>query len=88
MTDRQKIHLLLNMTINLVIVGLLIRQAWEGNDKAIILMIFVYPLLIIINAIIWGTLRSFRRTESEKYRLTTLALLVLLIPAVLIATMY
>ena len=76
------------MTINLVIVGLLIRQAWEGNDKAIILVIFFYPLLIIINAIIWGTLRAFRRTESEIYRLTTLALLILFIPAVLIATMY
>lgn len=88
MTDRQKIHLLLVMMINLVIVGLLIRQAWEGNDKAIILVIFFYPLLILVNAIVWGLLRAFRRAEFKVYRMTTIVLVILFIPAVFLATMY
>lgn len=53
MTDDEKSHLALASLGNLTVVGLLIRSAWSGNDKAIILMIFLYPLLILINGIIW-----------------------------------
>ena len=88
MTARQTIHLFLVALINLVIVGILVRQAWEGNDKAIILVIFFYPALIIVNAIVWGILKSVRSPDSAIYRRTTIALLLLFIPVVLVAAMY
>jgi hypothetical protein len=88
MTNNQKIHQLLTIAANLTIVGLLISKAWNGNDKAIILVIFLYPTLIFVNSIIWLTLSSKRKTESKIYRLTTIGLLILFLPVLIIASMY
>lgn len=88
MTEREINHLIFASIINLVLVGLLVKSSWDGNDKAIIFVIFFYPLLILINLIMWMTLSSKRRSESRVYRATTIGLIVLFVPVLMIATAY
>lgn len=53
MNSRYKIHLAVSITINILLVFKMINLAWNGNDKAIGILIFIYLLLIVINALMW-----------------------------------
>jgi hypothetical protein len=86
--SKTTIHSLLAAAFNLMIIGLLIHKSWNGNDKAIILMIVYYPVLILVNAIIWLILSSKQKIESRIYKAATIALIVLFLPALIIATFY
>lgn len=61
MTEDKKSHLTFALIGNLITVGLLIRSAWNGNDKAIIFVILFYPLLILVNGMIWMNLHSKKK---------------------------
>lgn len=88
MGEKEINHLIVASIINLFLMVLLIRTAWSGNDKAILLVIFYYPLLIPVNLISWLTLSARRKTQYKAYRLTTIALILLFLPVLMIASMY
>jgi len=82
------IHQAISVFINFFLVGQIIKQVWDGNDKAIILLIFLYPILIIVNSLIWWVLSKKRKKESKIYKLTTIGLIILFLPSLVIASMY
>jgi hypothetical protein len=88
MTRTDKIHLIIISVINIGLISKLISIAWEGNDKAIILVIFGYPALTFLNGLVWLTLRILKRPESKIYKITTIGLAVLFIPSLMISSMY
>ena len=85
---KDKIHLIIISIINLSIIFKLIVTAWNGNDKGIILVVFGYIALIIINCIIWLTLRTLKRPENKIYKIVTFGLVLLFIPTVIISSLY
>jgi hypothetical protein len=88
MTNTNKIHLLIISIINLGIILKLISLSWNGNDKAILLIMLVYPMLILMNGLIWLILNIIKKEQSEIYKKTTIGLLVLFIPTILISCIY
>jgi hypothetical protein len=88
MNDKEINHLIFASIVNLCLVGFLIRATWDGNDKAIVLTVFLYPLLILLNLIMWMTLSSRKKPESRIYRAITIALIVLFLPVLIMATSY
>ena len=88
MTKISKIHLAIISLINLALILKMISIAWEGNDKAIILVIFGYPTLTIVNALVWLTLRILKRPEFKIYKITTAGLGILFIPTLIASSMY
>ena len=75
--------------INLVIVcSVLYRSIQINNDKAVLLLVFFYPILIIVNAVI-GLILKIRKNNLYKVFLASCVLLiVLLIPVILICRHY
>ena len=88
LTKSNRIQLTIISIVNLVIIGKLIIIAWEGNDKAIILVIFGYPILMILNGLVWLILGILKRPELNIYKITTLGLAALFIPTLILASMY
>jgi hypothetical protein len=88
MKENEINHLVFASIIKLILVGLLLKTSWNGNDKAIIYVIFFYPLLILVNLIIWMTLSSKRNPDSKIYRATTIGLIILFLPILLMVTSY
>lgn len=88
MTKAHKIHLFVISMINLAIIFKLISIAWSGNDKAVILIVLGYPVLIIINGLIWLVLKIIKKQQSEIYKIATIGLVVLLVPTILISSIY
>jgi hypothetical protein len=88
MTKISKLHLTIISLINLALILKMISIAWEGNDKAIILVIFGYPTLTIVNALVWLTLRILKRPEFKIYKITTVGLAILFIPTLIASSMY
>lgn len=88
MTRVGKIHLAIILTLNLVLVVKMVSVAWQGNDKAIILVLFGYPILIILNGLVWLILRLLKRPEHKIYKIATLGLLALFIPTLFVSSMY
>jgi hypothetical protein len=66
----------------------MISIAWDGNDKAILVVIFVYPILTILNAIVWTILRVLKRPEFKIYRITTIGLAILFVPTLFMSSFY
>jgi len=88
MTKISKIHLTVISIINLTLILKMISIAWDGNDKAIILVIFGYPALTVVNALVWLILRLLKRPEFKIYKITTLGLAILFIPTLIASSMY
>ena len=82
MSEKEINRFIISFLINLAVIGFLIAKVWNGNDKAILMVIFFYPLLILFNGVMWMLLRS------KAFQVSTIALLVLFLPVLLIATMY
>ncbi|HSY60717.1 MAG TPA: hypothetical protein VK796_02525 [Cytophaga sp.] len=83
-----KIHLAIISSINLILVSLMIRAAWQGNDKAILAIVLLYPILTFLNAVIWFVLFVYQQKVSKLYKWSTIGMIVLFIPALAIASMY
>jgi hypothetical protein len=88
MKNISKPHLIVVAIVNLAIVARLINMAWDGNDKAILFVIFCYPVLIIANGAVWMVLRLAKHPAYTIYKITTIALLLLYIPVLGIASLY
>ena len=86
MNANHKIHLLILSLINLMLISLMIRTAWEGNDKAILVIILLYPILTLLNAIVWLLSFIFKRHESKFYKWNTIGLIILFIPALILSS--
>ena len=85
MNSREMAHWIVASAVNIIVVLLLVKRAWDGNDKAILLVVFYYPMLLIINLIVWLVLRSKRKDESVIYKTLALCMTILYIPVLLIA---
>ena len=88
MNTSNKIHLTIISLTNLILISFMIQTAWQGNDKAILVIILLYPLLTLLNAIVWFILFILKRSESKFYKWNTIGLIILLIPALAIASIY
>jgi hypothetical protein len=87
MKVKKNMHLLIAVIVNLLLVWQLINATLEGNDKAIIFVIFFYPLLILLNALLWQVFRKHSNV-SRIYKLTTIGLIILFLPVLIMATSY
>lgn len=81
-------HFLLVMLINLILVVLLVYKVWTGNDKAPILFLFVYPLLMLANLSVWAILKLMRRPTSIVYLTAVKLLLLLLLPTIFVFSLF
>ena len=81
MTDREINQLIIASLVNMGMIVFLVHQAWDGNDKAIILIIFLYPLMALVNGLLWMS------TKSKAFMVTTISLLILFLPVLFIASM-
>ncbi len=88
MVRTDKRHLTITSIINFGLILKLITITWEGNDKAITLVIFGYLALTIANGVIWMVLKILNRSESRIYRIVTIGLIILFIPTVIVSTVY
>ena len=88
MTKTEKIHLIVISVINFSVIFKLISSAWNGNDKGIILVIFGYTALTIINGIVWLIFKILKRPEKKIYKITSVGLILLFIPTVIISGLY
>jgi hypothetical protein len=81
-------HLGLAVAINLLLIGLLTNAVWENNDKALVLVIILYPLLLLVNATIWIVLATMRKASARVYKITTIGLIVVFMPVLILAMFY
>ena len=79
MRDKDINQIIIAAIVNLCLIVWLIRYAWSGNDKAIIMVIFLYPFLTLVNGVFWMF------SESKAFKVTTLGLLILFFPVLMIA---
>jgi hypothetical protein len=84
--EKEVNHLVIASIVNVFLTGMLIKSAWNGNDKAILLVIIFYPMLILANLVLWFVLGSKKNTHYKVYRVTTIALILLFLPVLIIAT--
>ena len=88
MTLKEICHWIIGIAVSLTVTIFLIRTAWQGNDKAILLVMFYYPILIIANALAWTVLRLLRQQEAKIYGTIALCLVILFAPVLYIASQY
>ncbi len=88
LTKSNKIHLIILLIINLLVIGKMLDIAWEGNEKAIILVIFGYSTLTFLNGLVWLTLTILKRPENKIYKISTIGLTILFIPTLIASSMY
>lgn len=88
MKTHTRIHFTIAAAFNLILVLKMLSIGWDGNDKAIILVLFGYSILILLNLITWLALKKFKKTEYSIYKTTTIGLLILFIPTITAASIY
>jgi len=88
LTRSNKNHLRIISILNLGIIAKLICLVWDGNDKAIILLLYGYLLLIILNGSIWFILSIQKKAELKIYKISTIGLAALFIPILILANMF
>lgn len=66
----------------------MISIAWEGNDKALLIIILGYLILTILNSTVWLILKFLKIQEYFIYKVSTIGLLLLLLPAIIISSLY
>lgn len=83
-----KIHLLIISLINLILIGLMIRNVWHGNHNVIAIIWILYPIQTFVNATVWFILFIYQRSESKIYKWSTIGMIAAFIPTILIASMH
>lgn len=71
--------------MNLMVVCYLIYLVGAGNDKSILLMLFYYPLLILVNALIGYGLKRMKLQMGSYFYQAALYLCFLFLPALIIS---
>jgi len=73
-------------TINFLCIGFLFwKIAQAGSDKAIILFLFYYPVIVFLNIALWLSLKIFGSSHFTAYKQTSIAVLILFLPLYFIA---
>lgn len=88
MKNKDKIHLTFISIINIALIIKMISISWNGNDKGIIVLLFGYPIIILLNASLWLILYFSKNQKFKIYRNTTIGLILFFLPAILLSTMY
>ena len=88
MIKAERIHFVIISLLNFSVIFKLVSVAWNGNDKGIILVVFGYVALILVNGIVWLLFTILKRPEKRIYKITCLGLLLLFIPTVIISGLY
>lgn len=83
-----KIHLFLTLLINFLVVLKLIHFSWMGNDKAILVLGFYYFILIFLNMASWLILEYFKKESARIYKISTVSLVILILPIFIIASLH
>lgn len=78
----------LAITVNFYIVVKLVYEVWIGNDKALILLMLFYPILLLINLTVWIILRKMRRPKAFIYKTAVYILLLLFLPTIFLAALF
>lgn len=66
---------------NSIIVGIIINFAIDtGSDKSLLLFLFYYPALILVNLIVLFVLSGFKKTGVTIYKRILAVLLLLFVP--------
>ncbi len=69
--------------VNALLITYLILQVLKtDSDKSAVIFLFVYPILIILNLIVYFGLKTFKSAQAVTFKQTTIALLLLFIPLV------
>ncbi len=72
--------------INVIVIVLLLwRVKVIDNDKAPILVLFAYPLLIILDLILFGIFKILKKSLAQSFLYAIKFLLILLVPVIIIA---
>lgn len=80
--------LIIVLTTNLLAVVTLIQFAWTGTSKAIIVVVLYYFGLIVCNIISWVLLDYFNHKVSRVFKISTIILVILILPFILLSIMY
>lgn len=83
-----KIHLAIALLINILVVSKLIHFSWVGNDKAILVVGFYYFILILLNMMSWLILDYFKRKAARIYKISTVGLIILIIPILVVSMLH
>lgn len=81
-------NLICSLLANLLVIALLIRFAWIGNDKSFLAAIFYYFVLIVLNIIIWQVLDSYKKPAGRAYKITTTVLVIFTLPFCILTLMH
>lgn len=81
-------HRSIAITVNIMLLACILWATYSSNggDKSILITLFYHPLLILANLLISIVLGLFKNPAAKIYRQTSIALFVLLLPVLLIAT--
>jgi hypothetical protein len=86
---KENLHFGIALLINIILVGLMINYVWSSDsDKSIFIFIIFYPVLILLNLIIWIMMRMGKDTRYHIYKWMTIALIVGFIPATIMVGLY
>ena len=88
LTKSNKIHLAFLSLINFMLIGKLVSITWDGNDKAVILLILGYLTLIILNGLVWLTLKILKKSEYKIYKFSTIMLVIIFVPTLILSSLY
>ena len=78
---------ILAYTINVLCIGFLFwKMAQAGGDKAALLFLFYYPVIVFLNAALWLSLKIFGGSQFAAFKQTSIAVLILFLPLYFIAT--
>ena len=76
---------LLAFLLNAILITFLITQVLKtDSDKSPLIFLFIYPILILLNLIVYFGLKTFKSTQALTFKQTTIALLLLFVPLVLL----
>jgi len=87
MKKSTKIHFLIVSFINLFLAtNLILKTAESGSCKSILWLIIPFPILILLNGIIWLVLLLMKKFGYKIYKFNSLVLVLLLILRIILAT--
>lgn len=83
MFSKSFIQKLLAFLINAILITFLVTQVLKtDSDKSPLIFLFIYPILILLNLIVYFGLKTFKSAQAVTFKQTTIALLLLFIPLV------
>ena len=85
MSTSLKKHRVIASLVNLIAIFIILSNIKKINDSHAIILFVFYILLILVNSLVWVILKLLKKKQSEIYGQTTLMLIVLFIPLLILA---